>query len=66
MILYVPTNQLFRSRLEAKLALGHSRYNKIAKNNPDDLIYLNDNSLASDEYIYSNTKFNNNKIDKEK
>ena len=66
MILYVPTNQLFRNRLEAKIALGHSRYNKIAKNNPDDLIYLNDNSLASDEYIYSNTKFNNNKIDKEK
>ena len=66
MILYIPTNQLFRNRLEAKLALGHSRYNKIAKNNPDDLIYLNDNSLASDEYIYSNTKFNNNKIDKEK
>lgn len=66
MILYIPTNQLFRNRLEAKLALGHSRYNKIAKNNPDDLIYLNDNALASDEYIYSNTKFNNNKIDKEK
>ena len=66
MILYVPTNQLFRNRLEAKLALGHSRYNKIAKNNPDDLLYLNNNSLASDEYIYSNTKFNNNKIDKEK
>jgi hypothetical protein len=49
MILYVPTNQLFRNRLEAKLALGHSRYNKIAKNNPDDLIYLNEKPLASDE-----------------
>jgi len=59
MIFYKPTNQLFRNRLEAKLALGHSRYNKIAKNNPDDLIYLNDNSLASDEQLYSNTKFNN-------
>jgi len=59
MLLYKPTNQLFRSRLEAKLALGHSRYNKIAKNNPDDLIYLNNNSLASDEYLYSNSKFNN-------
>jgi hypothetical protein len=59
MILYKPTNQLFRNRLEAKLALGHSRYNKIAKNNPDDLIYLNKNSLASDEYLYSNSKFNN-------
>ena len=66
MILYVPTNQLFRNRLEAKLTLGHSRYNKIAKNNPDDLVYLNDNSLASDEYIYSNSKLNYNKIDKEK
>ena len=59
MLLYKPTYQLFRSRLEAKLALGHSRYNKIAKNNPDDLIYLNNNSLASDEYLYSNSKFNN-------
>lgn len=66
MLLYRPTNQLFRSRLEAKLALGHSRYNRIAKNNPDDLIYLNNNSLASDERLYSNTKLNYNKIDKEK
>jgi len=49
MILYKPTNQLFRNRLEAKLVLGHSRYNRIAKHNPDDLIYLNNNSLASDE-----------------
>ena len=66
MILYVPTNQLFRNRLEAKLALGHSRYKKKKKNNPDDLLYLNNNSLASDEYIYSNSKLNYNKIDKEK
>lgn len=62
MILYVPTKQLFRNRLEAKLTLGHSRYNKIAKNNPDDLVYLNDNSLASDEYIYSNSELNYNQI----
>ena len=66
MILYVPTNQLFRNRLEAKLALGHSRYNKIAKNNPDDLIYLNNNSLASDEYLFSNSKFNCDQINKKK
>ena len=62
MILYKPTNQLFRNRLEAKLALGHSRYNNISKNNPDDLIYLNDYSLASDEQLHSNSKFNSNKI----
>ena len=59
MIQYRATNQIFRNRLEAKLALGHSRYNKIAKHNPDDLIYLNDNSLASDEQLYPNSKFNN-------
>ena len=64
MIIYKPTNQLFRNRLEAKLTLGHSRYNKIAKNNPDDLIYLNDYSLASDERLYSNTKCNNTTYEK--
>ena len=63
MLLYKPTNQLFRNRLEAKLALGHSRYNKIARKTPDDLIYLNENSLASDEYIHSNSEFTNNNID---
>lgn len=56
MILYKPKNQLFKNRLEAKLAIGHARFNRIARNNPDDLIYLNDNSLASDEYIHSNSK----------
>ena len=52
MLLYKPTNQLFRSRLEAKLALGHSRYNRIAKNNPDDLIFINNTPLAIDERLY--------------
>lgn len=60
MILYRPTNQLFRNRLEAKLALGHSRYNKITKHNPDDLIFTNNNPLAIDEQLYSNPQFNNN------
>ena len=64
MILYVPTNQLFRNRLEAKLALGHSRYNKIVKTKPDDLIFINNNPLASDEYLYSNSKFDNTAIHK--
>lgn len=60
MILYVPKKQLFRNRLEAKLALGHSRYNKIVKTKPDDLIFINNNPLATDEYLYSNTKLNYN------
>lgn len=55
MIIYKPTNQLFRNRLEAKLTLGHSRFNKIVKNTPDDLIYLNNHSLATDEQFYSNS-----------
>lgn len=59
MLLYKPTKQKFRNRLEAKLALGHSRYNKIVKTKPDDLIFINNNPLASDEYLYSNSKFNN-------
>lgn len=66
MLVYRPTNQLFRSRLEAKLALGHSRYNRIAKNNPDDLIYVNNYSLASDEQFYSNSELNYDQINKEK
>lgn len=57
MIFYKPTKQLFKNRLEAKLALGHSRFNKIVKNTPDDLIYLNNNSLAIDEQIHSNPQF---------
>ena len=56
MLLYKPTNQLFMSRLEAKLALGHSRYNRIAKNNPDDLIFINNTPLAIDERLYQNTQ----------
>lgn len=66
MLLYRPTNKLFRSRLEAKLALGHSRYNRIAKNNPDDLIFINNYSLASDEQFYSNSQLNYDQINKEK
>ena len=66
MLVYRPTNQLFRNRLEAKLALGHSRYNRIAKNNPDDLIYVNNYSLASDEQFYSNSQLNYDQINKEK
>ena len=56
MILYIPTNQLFSNRLEAKLILGHSRFNKIVKQSPDDLVYINQVSLATDEQVYSSTQ----------
>ena len=55
MILYKPTNQLFSNRLEAKLKLGHSRFNKIVKYSPDDIVFINKESLAADEQIYSST-----------
>lgn len=63
MILYVPTNQLFRNRLEAKLTLGHSRFNKIVKKRPDDLIFMDNTQLAIDEQLYSNSKLHYDKID---
>ena len=56
MILYKPTNQLFLNRLEAKLKIGHSRFNKIMKYSPDDLVFINKKSLATDERLYSNTQ----------
>jgi hypothetical protein len=56
MILYIPTNQLFSNRLEAKLTLGHSRFNKIVKFSPDDIVFINKESLATDEQFYSSTQ----------
>ncbi len=55
MILYKPTNQFFSNRLEAKLKLGHSRFNKIVKYSPDDIVFINQESLATDEQVYSST-----------
>lgn len=67
MLLYKPTNQLFQNRLEAKKTLGHSRYNKIIKNSPDELIFINDDdSCANYEYIRSNANEHNRETDKEK
>ena len=64
MILYIPTNQLFSNRLEAKLILGHSRFNKIVKHSPDDIVFINKESLATDEQFYSSTQRNNYKTNK--
>lgn len=54
MIVYKPTNQQFNSRLEAKIALGTARFNKLMKTRPDDFILI-DNSLATHEQIHSIT-----------
>lgn len=55
MIIYKPTKKVFRNRLEAKLALGHRKFNRLFKNTPDDFILTNDlNSLANYEYFYTN------------
>jgi hypothetical protein len=42
MILYKPTNQIFQNRKEAKKILGHSNFNKILKNSPEDVEFIND------------------------
>lgn len=61
MIIYKPLNTLFRNRLEAKIALGHRKYNRLIKTTPEDFI-LTDNlsSLANYEYFYSNPLESNN------
>lgn len=55
MILYKPLKKVFRNRLEAKLALGHRKYNRLIKITPEDFILtFNENSLAHYEYFYTN------------
>ena len=55
MILYKPIKAIFRNRLEAKLALGHRKYNRLIKTTPEDFILTNNkNSLANYEYFYTN------------
>lgn len=56
MIIYKPTNTLFQNRLEAKLALGHYRFNMTVRKHPEDLIFIDNNSSATDEQIHSNPK----------
>jgi hypothetical protein len=59
MILYKPTNTLFRNRLEAKLTLGHYRFNQIVKKHPEDLLFIDNQSSATDEQVYSNSQQDN-------
>lgn len=55
MIVYKPISKLFRNRMEAKLALGHNRFNRLWKTERDNFIINNDNSLAKYyEYFYTN------------
>lgn len=49
MLFYKFTKQLFKNRLDAKLTLGHSNFNKLYLEHPDDFIFI-DNSLANDDY----------------
>lgn len=49
MLFYKFTKQLFKNRLDAKLTLGHSNFNRLYSEYPDDFIFI-DNSLANDDY----------------
>lgn len=48
MIIYKPTNQQFETRLEAKIALGTSNFNRLMRTKPDDFLLI-ENSLATHE-----------------
>lgn len=50
MIIYKPTNQQFETRLEAKIALGTSNFNRLMRTKPDDFLLI-ENSLATHETL---------------
>lgn len=52
MIIYKPTNQQFETRLDAKIALGTSNFNRLMRTKPDDFLLI-ENSLATHEAIPS-------------
>lgn len=49
MLFYSTTKQLFKNRLDAKLTLGHSNFNRLFSEHPDKFIFI-DNTLANDDY----------------
>ena len=61
MILYKPTNTIFRNRLEAKLFLGHATFNRLVHTHPEDLIFIDNNTSAIDEQLYKDS-YKNNRI----
>lgn len=55
MITYLPTQQHFLTRLEAKLELGTANFNRLLRENPDHFLF-EPNSSATHEYLHSNTR----------
>lgn len=54
MIIYKPTNKVFKNRLEAKLYFGSGLFNRLAKHTSD-IIFIDDSTFASN----GNTVFKN-------
>ena len=61
MLFYKFTKQLFKNRLDAKLTLGHSNFNRLYSEYPDDFIFI-DNSLITILQIPHNLMKEVNKI----
>ena len=40
MLKYIPTGEIFSNRLEAKLKLGHSNFNKIIRKHPELIVFI--------------------------
>ena len=46
MIIYKPTNKVFKNRLEARLYFGSGLYNRLVKHTSD-FIFINDSTFAT-------------------
>jgi hypothetical protein len=46
MIIYKPTNKVFKNRLEARLYFGSGRFNRLVKHTSD-FLFINDSTFAT-------------------
>lgn len=46
MIIYKPTNTVFKNRLEARLYFGSGRFNRLVKHTSD-FLFINDSTFAT-------------------
>ena len=59
MIIYLPTRQTFKNRLEAKRHFGSANYHRLVRQHHEDFLFTNGNTLfANNEYVYPNSQQN--------
>lgn len=56
MILHIPTQKLFKNRLEARKHFGSGLFNRLVKHTSD-FIFINDSTFATNgNTVYTNTQ----------